>query len=324
MKKAIRVFMVLIICTIFIGIGNEVVNAKTDKVIKIKLVNKKMNVNTSEAIVQVNNKKDKSISISKIVTKKKKQVGLKTADEQVEMKTEENWVEMKRNNKKRKVKAHTKEYVDVNIKGIPAGEYRMIFYMKSGSRVMKRKIHFTVERISEERETTKEQEKITEQETTTEIETTEPQMPTEEETTDYYLPPAGLLPNTSTTKNTTAKTQNISKNSRYYNAKQILLNGDFYIDKKGATKAVIFSETDYKTAYKTKIDLIIQRRTKTGFKTYKRYKQIKNSNVAFMNKNIKIKKSGKYRMFVRIVSYKRQNKRSIRYYKSKIVTYKNG
>ena len=292
MTKIVRLFVALLISIIFIGIGDEVANAKADKEIKTKLVNKKVNSNTSEAIVEVKNKKDKDVSIARIVLKKKQ-------ENQVELKTkEENWVEMKRTNKKYKVKAHTKKYIDVDIKGVSAGEYKMIFYIKKGTQVIKKCVGFGVKNINNQPDSSK-----------------EPQvLPVEEETTDCYVPAPSVQP--AVIKN------NVAERKNSYNAKQILLNGDFRINAKGKVEAVIFSETYYKTAYKTKIDLRIQRRTKKGFKTYKRYKQIKKSNIAFLNKNFKIKKSGQYRMYVKIISYKRKNKKSIRYYKSKTVTYR--
>lgn len=309
MTKTIKLFMVLLICVVFTGIGDEVVSAKADKEIKTKLVNKKMNSNTSEAIIEINNKKSRSISVSEIILKKKQ-------DNQTTLKTEEkNWVEVKKSDKKYKIKAHTKKYFDVDIKGVSAGEYKIVFYMKSEGKAIEKNIRFTIKKKRNKSDNSQ-----------------EPQaFPREEETTDYYAsapapaPPSGSAPAPSSGSDcsATAISKNTSpKENSYDNANQILLNGDFRIYPKGKVEAVIFSETYYKTTYKTKIDLIIQRKTGKGYKTYKRYKQIKKSNIAFLNKNFKIKKSGEYRMYVKITSYKRKKKKSVRYYRSKTVSYK--
>lgn len=318
MTKTIKFFMVLLICVILMGTGNEVVNAKAEKEIKTKLVNKKINANTSEAIIEINNKKSSSVSISQIILKKKqeKQVVVKTEEKQAELKTKENWVEMKKSGKKYKIKARSKKYVDVNIKGVSAGEYKIVFYMKSGGKAFEKNVRFTIKKRENKADNSPQESQTS---------------PVEEETTDdYAAAPAPAKPSNSVPappSGSTASATSISKNASskgnsYYNAKQILLNGDFRINPKGKVEAVIFSETDYKTAYKTKIDLKIERKTKKGFKTYKRYQQIKKSNIAFLNKNFTIKKSGQYRMYVRITSYKRKNKKSIRYYKSKTVSFK--
>ena len=310
MTKTIKFFMVLLICVILTGTGNEIVNAKAEKEIKTKLVNKKINANTSEAIIEINNKKNSSVSISQIILKKKqeKQSVVTAEEKQAELKTKENWVEMKKSGKKYKIKALSKKYVDVNIKGVSAGEYKIVFYMKSGGKNIEKNVRFTIKKPENKADNSPQESQTS---------------PVEEETTDDYAAVPASAPTSDSAPSATSISKNASpKGNSYYNAKQILLNGDFRIDAKGKVEAVIFSETDYKTAYKTKIDLMIQRKTRNGFKTYKRYQQIKKSNIAFLNKNFKIKKSGQYRMYVKITSYKRKNRRSIRYYKSKTISYR--
>lgn len=339
MTKTIKLFMAFLVCITCIGIGNEAVNAKAVTDIKVKLINKKINSDTSEAIVAVKNKKDNNISVSKVILKKRQETDMesKTEDEQVELKTKkEHWVEMKRNNKKYKIKAHAKKYVDVNIKGVSAGKYKITFHIKSKGQVIKKNVYFIVEKTRIIPESIKKPQVFpVEKETTIdyeEIPSGSAPVPSDSVTepsdsasapsysapapVDSVSEPAPAPAQTAISKNT------VSERKRCYNAKQILLNGDFRVNSKGKVEAVIFSETYYKTAYKTKIDLRIQRKTGKGFKTYKRYKQIKKSNIAFLNKNFKIKKSGQYRMYVKIISYKKKNKKSIRYYKSKTVTYR--
>ena len=314
MNKVKKLFVVLLICFMTIVIVQEPVSAKENNGIKVKLINKNMNTYTSEAIVEIKNKTKNSISVSRISIQKKD-------EKQVEMKKgEEHWVEVKRKTKKYKLKADNTKYIDLNIKGISVGEYRMIFDIKKGKKKIQKNVYFTVE---EEIQDPVSSEKVTETESS-------PSGSTEEETTlsdngEYETPadkptigfnpskpapyhPAGTVPKSCVKK-------------KVYRAKQILLNGDFRIDKTGRSTAVIFSETGYKTTYKTKIDLKIQRKTKKGFKNYKRYKQIKKSNLAYMNKKLKIKKKGYYRMYVTITSYKRDGKKSVRNYKSKTVKY---
>lgn len=106
------------------------------------------------------------------------------------------------------------------------------------------------------------------------------------------------------------------------NIKHILLNGDFKISRKGKINAIIFSETDYARTYSTRIELNIQRKGKRGYKSYKKYIQLKNSNIGYLNKTLRVKKSGKYRMKVTIISYKKSGGHSTKIFISKPKRYK--
>lgn len=320
MKQLIKIFVILIICTASIGLQSKNTSAKEENGVKLTLINKQVNTDTSEAIVAIKNKKNSRISISKVSIQRK----------------DENWVEMKRQKLKCKIAANKKKYVDVGVRGIPSGDYRMVFRVKRGKKNKQKIISFTVEksmrRTSVLEETTTNSPKPEE----TTISITNPEEPTTNEPVtskpddvqepSQEIPTPGIPSNTvpnktpvyqlpagTVTKNSTVVTRN--------SIKQILLNKDFRISEKGKVEAVVFSETDYKTAYKTKIYLNIQRKSKRGFKTYKKYKQVKKSNIAYMNKTLQVKKQGKYRMYVRIISYTREGEKSVRNYRSKTVRY---
>ena len=83
----------------------------------------------------------------------------------------------------------------------------------------------------------------------------------------------------------------------------ILLNTDFSISKRGNVTAVVFSENDYATTKKTKIRIVILRKSHGKWKKYRKYCEVKKSNIAYANKKFKLKKSGLYRMRVDIVTY---------------------
>lgn len=83
-----------------------------------------------------------------------------------------------------------------------------------------------------------------------------------------------------------------------------LLNYDFYMDQKRNGRAMIFSEASYVKTDKVKIILKIQRKRGNKWKKCKKYSVVKNSSVAFVNKNFKIKKKGIYRMNAEIIFYR--------------------
>lgn len=96
------------------------------------------------------------------------------------------------------------------------------------------------------------------------------------------------------------------------NASQVkarIINTDFSIAKNGRATAMVFSEANYKTTKKAKMQVSIQRKTKGKWKKYKGFKVVKKSNVAFLNKQFKIKKRGTYRMKVKITFYRAGKKR---------------
>lgn len=310
MKQLIKIFVILIICTASIGLQSKNTSAKEENGVKLTLINKQVNTDTSEAIVAIKNKKNSRISISKVSIQRK----------------DENWVEMKRQKLKCKIAANKKRYVDVDVRGIPSGNYRMVFQVKRGRKTKQKVMTFTVKKSMSH--TSVLEEPTTnfpkpEEPTTSEPVTSKPddvQEPSQEvpspgipSNTVPNKTPVYQLPADTVTKNSTVVTRN--------SIKQILLNKDFRISEKGKVEAVVFSETDYKTAYKTKIYLNIQRKSKKGFKTYKKYKQVKRSNIAYMNKTFQVKKQGKYRMYVRIISYTREGEKSVRSYRSKTVRY---
>ena len=60
----------------------------------------------------------------------------------------------------------------------------------------------------------------------------------------------------------------------------ILLNTDFSISKRGNVTAVVFSENDYATTKKTKIRIVILRKSHGKWKKYRKYCEVKKSNIA--------------------------------------------
>ena len=103
---------------------------------------------------------------------------------------------------------------------------------------------------------------------------------------------------------------------KYSETEQILLNSDFHIDNRGKVSAVVFSESDYKVAVKTKLKIKIQRKYGKKWKNYKKYKVTKKSNIAYANKTFHVKHSGTYRMKVEIIIYKKNKQTKTRTYKS--------
>lgn len=83
----------------------------------------------------------------------------------------------------------------------------------------------------------------------------------------------------------------------------ILLNTDFRIGKGGNVTAVVFSENDYEITKKTKIRIVIQRKIHGKWKKYRKYCEVKKSNIAYANKKFKLKRNGLYRMRVDVVTY---------------------
>lgn len=102
----------------------------------------------------------------------------------------------------------------------------------------------------------------------------------------------------------------------YLKATHILLNSDFCIDKHGNVSAVVFSENDYETAIKTKLKIKIQRKHGKKWVTYKKYKVVKKSNIAYANKKFRLRKSGTYRMKVEITVYHKKQKKQTKVYVS--------
>lgn len=86
--------------------------------------------------------------------------------------------------------------------------------------------------------------------------------------------------------------------------KILLLNWDFSIDETGKCRAMIFSDTCFQNTDKVKITLKVQKKETGRWKKYKKYKVTKKSSVAFINKNLKIKTVGTYRMSVKMEFYK--------------------
>lgn len=84
----------------------------------------------------------------------------------------------------------------------------------------------------------------------------------------------------------------------------LLLNWDFSTDKKGNCRAVVFSEAYFQKIDKVKITLKVQKKNGGKWRKCKKIKVTKKSNIAFVNKNFKVKKKGTYRMNVQIQFYK--------------------
>lgn len=97
-----------------------------------------------------------------------------------------------------------------------------------------------------------------------------------------------------------------------------LITTDFTINKSGKASAMVFSEADYKKAKKTKIYFSIQRKVNGKWKKFKSFKIVKKSNIAFVNKQIDLKKKGKYRMWIKISFYGKKKLRRQYIAKSKV------
>lgn len=103
-------------------------------------------------------------------------------------------------------------------------------------------------------------------------------------------------------------------------AKAKIIKTDFFIRKKGKATAMVFAEASYDKTKKVKITAHIQRKVKGKWKNYKRYKITKKSNIAFINKQVKLKKKGKYRMRVKVVVFCSKKRKTYKV-KSKIQKY---
>lgn len=105
------------------------------------------------------------------------------------------------------------------------------------------------------------------------------------------------------------------------NIKIKIVNTDFSVGKNGKASLLIFSEADYKNATKTQICISIRRKAKGKWKLYKNYRVVKKSNIAFVSKQIQIRKRGAYRMDVRIIFYDKNKKRKQYKKKSEVQVY---
>lgn len=143
-------------------------------------------------------------------------------------------------------------------------------------------------------------------------ETEKPPFPT------IRLDPDNISNGTTTNKNMS----NISATKSYNDKKPVMLNYDFCIDKTGKARAMILSEAYYKKTCQAKISLKIQRKNGRKWKKYKKFKVTKKGNIVFLNKNLKIKKSGTYRMKVCIKFYRKKKRIQEYNITSKVQKYK--
>lgn len=132
------------------------------------------------------------------------------------------------------------------------------------------------------------------------------------------LDPDNISNGTTTNKNMS----NISATKSYNDKKPVMLNYDFCIDKTGKARVMVLSEAYYKKTCQAKISLKIQRKNGRKWKKYKKFKVTKKGNIVFLNKKLKIKKSGTYRMKVCIKFYRKKKRIQEYNITSKVQKYK--
>lgn len=111
-----------------------------------------------------------------------------------------------------------------------------------------------------------------------------------------------------------------NKTTAVTKAKAKIVNTDFFIREKGKATAMVFVEAKYNAAKKIKVYASIQRKVEGKWKKYKSYKITRKSNIAFLNEQVKLKKKGKYRMWVKVTVYGKKKRKTYKV-KSKNQTY---
>lgn len=273
----------------------EVKTNSSNAELKISLLNNNLDYKLNEVAFKIKNKTNKEIKVTKV---------------SIQIKVEGEWKTLQKR-KKTAGKRNTviagkgKVYDSINLKndyvipeeGVNSGKYSIyIKYKYKGEFLFKRKI-FYVEGLKAESPSV-------------EQETAEPTIGD-----DYdNVPNAGI--EDPSIKGDSVVTQNsVGAVAKAPAIKIKLVNTDFSVNKKGKASVMVFSEAAYKKAKKTKIYISVQRKVKGKWKKYKSYKVIKKSNIAFINKQVKLKKKGKYRMWVKVTFY--GNKKLRRQYKTK-------
>lgn len=287
--------MILIIGLLIGNLWINPVEAKTVEVkikssnaeLKISLLNEKLDYRLGEVVFRIKNKTNQKVKVTNV---------------SIQFKVQGEWQTLQKRKKtvgKRKtvIVAQSKVYDSINLSndyiipenGLDAGKYSIyIKYKYKGEYLYKRKT-FYVEGLNLESTSA-------EQETTT---------------SSYGGDMTGDVPiivdpveKPTTINGNSAETPvSATEVSKAPGIKIKLVNTDFSINKKGKASVMVFSEADYKKAKKTKIYISVQRKVKGKWRKYKVYKITKKSNIAFLNKQLKLKKKGTYRMWVKVTFY---------------------
>lgn len=336
MKMHKKIISVILIVGLVIGcisvnsVEAKMVEGKTksgNSELKISLLNEKLDYNLKEVAFKIKNKAEKKVKVTRV------KIQFKSKGEWTTLKTQKKSV----TKRKTVISAGNTVYDSVNLntdyvistEGLPDGKYAIyIKYKYEGKSYFRRKSFFIEgnEKTDVNKEETTAIEEITTGEDITilpEDETTSGGEPSTEK--PGFIPKPDVTISEATTKkepsavsDSSTQTDNAVSKSETANIKIKLINTDFIIGKNGKATAMVFSEADYKKARKAKIYVSIQRKTKGKWKKYKSYKVVKKSNIAFINKQLKIKKKGTYRMWVKVTFYGKGKKR--KQYKTKSKT----
>lgn len=327
MKMHMKIISMILTIGILVGsVSVNTVEAKTVEVktksgnseLKINILNETLDYRLEEVAFKIKNKSGKKIKVTRI---------------SMQYKSSGKWTTLKKQNKsaaKRKtvITAGSTVYDSINLntdyvipnEGLNGGKYAVyVKYKYKGKYFYKRKV-FRVEgkEVYEAESQSTEAayiETTTEENTTNQIEetTTEGEQGT---TSQQETEVTTKVPTMSAAPTVTVVDKTVTNKASATTAIHIkLVNTDFSIDKTGRASLMVFSEADYSKAEKTKINISIQRKTKGKWKKYKSYKITKKSNIAFVNRQLKIKKRGTYRMWGKITFYGKGKKR--RQYKIK-------
>lgn len=271
----------------------EVKTNSSNAELRISLLNDNLDCRLNELAFEIKNKTNQKIKIAKV---------------SIQAKVEGEWKTLQKRNKlagKRKIimTAKSKVYDSIVLnndyiipkEGLETGKYSVYIKYKYNGEYLYHRKTFHIEGLKSTG-------------TDSEQETTHP----------YGGDVAG--PSSSAESSEVSKDSTIEA-SKPSSIKIKLVNIDFSINKKGRAYAMVFSEADYKKAKKTKIYISIQRKVKSKWKKYKSYNVVKNSNIAFINKQLKLKKKGTYRMWVKVTFYDDKKLRKQYKAKSKVQVY---
>lgn len=240
--------------------------------LKIKIKNQEIDRHLGELVYTIKNTSKERIKVTKVILQKKTENEWQNLEEKEDALLARNI----------KVKSQTKQYDSINIKknfvigkkGLEKGKYRLYIVYKYNGRKCCATKKFCIgdckSYIDEEPKA-----------------------------------PAGAPPSM---EENTEITATVPKTFQENNMWAVLFNNDFGIRENGDAYAIVFSEAHYKRTYKVKINIAIQKKKKSKWRTYRKYKVKKKSNIAYINKTFKIKHHGTYRMVVKVKFYRTDRK----------------
>lgn len=328
MKNKITGYSILILALVLcFTFTCDAYGAGTEKTVKVKILNNNVDSNMKEIVYLVKNKKKSAIKVKKVI---------------VEKKVNNIWTELERKqdaNVSRNIKVASKssEYDSLQLNltykmengALEDGTYRLTVKYKHKGKSFYIYKTFKIKNAwgtrgneqENETETSKEQESQENETETSKEQETNPGLQPDDSTieelpTGIEKPVTGVGNTNSTGTAEDTATTTTATNS----VDNCLMIQDFNINKKGKASILAYYESDYtyECTDKVVMRIKIQRKTKKGWRNYKTYKIKKKSNVAFVNKKINLKKSGTYRMKVKVTQYEKGIKResfSTRYIK---------